>query len=76
MKDGKLTFFSGALVGLLSYWLFKLFWNYLYPRLGVEWNQYAVMAAFFFTPILIVFFYDKKCQKQRESSDNEKNVPE
>lgn len=68
MKTEKYFFWLSFWVGLISWLLYRIFWAFVYPKLGVEWNQYLVMAIFFLSGVLLAAYYGKKQQKKAEKT--------
>ena len=68
MENQKGSFWRGVLFGFLSYCTFRIFWDYISPHLGVEWNRYIVMAVFFLPLVALYLLYE---QKRREKKRQE-----
>ena len=64
MENQKSSFWRGVLFGFFSYCIFRIFWDYIYPHLGVEWNRYLVMAVFFLS-FVALYVYDKKRREKK-----------
>ena len=64
MENQKGSFWRGVLFGFFSYCIFRIFWDYIYPHLGVEWNRYLVMAVFFLS-FVALYVYDKKRREKK-----------
>ena len=65
MENQKGSFWRGVLFGFFSYCIFRIFWDYIYPHLGVEWNRYIVMAVFFLS-FVAHYVYDKKRREKKQ----------
>ncbi|EEV88863.1 hypothetical protein [Cardiobacterium hominis] len=67
MKNKKRPIFPALLAGFLSYFLFRIFWDYIYPNLGVELNRKVTFICFFAIAALILFLYNiKRYRKNKE----------
>ena len=66
MENQKGSFWRGVLFGFLSYCIFRIFWDYIYPHLGVEWNRYLVMAVFFLPLVGLYLYEQKRREKKRQ----------
>ena len=66
MENQKGSFWRGVLFGFLSYCIFRIFWDYISPHLGVEWNRYIVMAVFFLPLVALYLYEQKRREKKRQ----------
>lgn len=64
MENQKGNTWRALLAGFLSYCTYRIFWDYIYPHLGVEWNRYIVMAVFFLS-FVALYVYDKKRREKK-----------
>ena len=60
MKNKKQPIFPALLTGFLSYLLFRMFWDHVYPKLGIELNRNITFLCFFAIAALILFLYNLK----------------
>ena len=66
MENQKGSIWRGVLFGFFSYCIFRIFWDYIYPHLGVEWNRYLVMAVFFLPLVALYLYEQKRREKKRQ----------
>ena len=66
MENQKGSFWRGVLFGFFSYCIFRIFLDYIYPHLGVEWNRYLVMAVFFLPLVALYLYEQKRREKKRQ----------
>ena len=66
MENQKGNTWRALLAGFLSYCTYRIFWDYIYPHLGVEWNRYIVMAVFFLSFVALYVYEQKRREKKRQ----------